>query len=157
MRYPMIGRRHARCLLPLFVVAMGLGAPGCSGTDDGLPREAVSGNVTLDGKPLANGAIQFTPSGGDKSGVSVGAGSPIANGRYSIERDKGLVPGSYKVTVNAAGAPGGGDAGKPAEPGRPTKASRPTELIPSKYNSGTTLTAEVKKGGPNTFDFPLES
>ena len=30
---------------------------------DGLPREAVSGTVTLDGQMLANGSISFMPPG----------------------------------------------------------------------------------------------
>jgi hypothetical protein len=153
----MIGHRHGRYFLPVFFAVAGLVAPGCSGSGDDLPREAISGNVTLDGKALASGTIQFTPSGGDKSGVTVAGGSPITNGRYSIEREKGLVPGTYKVAVNAAGASPDAAAGKPAEPGRPTRTSRPTELIPSKYNGETKLTAEVKKGGPNNFEFALES
>jgi hypothetical protein len=30
-------------------------------------------------------------------------------------------------------------------------------LIPAKYNASTTLSAEVKEGAPNTFDFALQS
>src|SRR5689334_16793809 len=98
MRY-LMRRHHWRFSLPLLFSAIGLVAPGCSGSGDELPREAVSGTVKLDGQPLANGAIQFTPdSGGATSG-----GSTITDGQYSIEQENGLVPGSYKVAVNAAG------------------------------------------------------
>lgn len=32
---------------------------GCGG--DGLPREPVSGSITVDGKPLKSGMVMFTP------------------------------------------------------------------------------------------------
>ena len=51
-------RRHPwRFFLPLLFVAVGAAAAGCSRSSDELPREAVSGTVTLDGQPLANGTI----------------------------------------------------------------------------------------------------
>jgi hypothetical protein len=158
MRHLMIGRRFGRCTLPLFFVAVGLVAPGCSGTGDDLPREAISGTVTLDGQPLSAGTIQFTPSGGGTTtGSAVSGGSPINAGKFSIDREVGLTPGKYRVTVNAAGAKGTSPAGQPPEPGRPNRAERPTELIPAKYNAESTLSADVTKGGPNAFKFDLQS
>jgi len=139
----------------LLLVASGPAVPGCSGTGDDLPREAISGTVTLDGQPLNGGVIQFTaPSGGGTSGAGDTGGSSISAGQFSIDREHGLVPGNYRVTVNSSSG-GAGSQTKPAEPGRPTKADRPKELIPSKYNSESILKAEVKKGGPNNFTFDL--
>jgi hypothetical protein len=138
---------------------MGLVVSGCSGGDE-LPREAVSGTVTLDGQPLPGGVIQFTPASPD---IPQGGGSPITGGRFSIARAQGLVPGSYRVTINAASSetvvPKGEpvEPGKPAEPGRPTRTARPKELIPAKYNAQSELKAEVKKGTPNEFTFTLLS
>ena len=43
--------------------AVGSTAAGCSQSSDELPREPVSGTVTLDGQPLASGTIQFSPDG----------------------------------------------------------------------------------------------
>ena len=40
----------------------------------------------------------------------------------------------------------------PGGAGTPNK-----ELIPAKYNAESTLTAEVKAGGPNDFPFDLKS
>ena len=126
-------------------------APGCSGPGDDLPREAVWGTVTVDGKPLASGAIRFTPvEGGTTSG-----GSPITDGKYSISREQGLVPGSYKVAVNSASTKT--ESTKPAEPGRPVRSERPKETLPMKYNAKSILSAEVKKGGSNSFTFELQS
>ena len=142
-----MGRRHGRFAALLLFVAVVVVAAGCSGTGDDLPREAVSGTVTLDGQSLANGAIQFTPTG---NGTTSG-GSPITGGKYSIDREHGLVPGSYKVTVNAASKTT--EAPKQADPGRPNRSERAKELIPAKYNAQTTLTAEVKKGGSNDLQF----
>ena len=84
-------------------------------------------------------------------------------GRFSIDREHGLVPGTYRVTINAASSqtavPQGPpvEPGKPPEPGRPTRTARPKELVPTKYNAESTLKAEVKKGGPNDFKFDLQS
>ena len=48
--------------------------------------------------------------------------------------------------MNAAGgASPDAAAGKPAEPGRPDAYLSTHQLIPSKYNGETTLTAEVKE------------
>lgn len=150
-------RRHAwRWVLPLLVPALGPVASGCSGTGDNLPREAITGTVKLDGQPLAGGVIQFTApkEGGTTQGEGDTGGSPISNGQFSIDREQGLVPGHYRVTINASSGAGGA---KPAEPGRPNRTERPKELIPAKYNAESTLTADVKKGGPNDFPFELQS
>lgn len=55
---------------------------GC-GEDDGLPRQAVSGAATFDGRPPAIGSIQFQPDGSEGRG-SLGAGAVIRDGRYEI-------------------------------------------------------------------------
>jgi hypothetical protein len=144
-------RRAWRFFLPLFFLSLGMAAPGCSGSGDELPREPISGTVTLDSQPLADGAIQFTP----VQGAPTAGGSPIKDGQFSIDREHGLVPGNYKVAVNAASKHT--ESQKPAEPGRPNRADRPKETIPMKYNAQTTLTAEVKKGVSNYFKYDLQS
>jgi hypothetical protein len=146
----MIRHHHAGWILSLSMAVL---APGCS-SGDGLPREPISGTVTLDGEPLSEGAIQFSPAGTAPSGVAVSAGAVIAGGRFSIASEHGLVPGTYKVGVNAADR-GSAQTG-PAGPGGKSIV-RPKELIPNKYNAQTTLIAEVKKGGPNDFRFELQS
>jgi hypothetical protein len=141
---------HQRSLLStLFVVVIGLSAPGCSESSDELPREAVSGTVTLDGEPLASGTIQFSPAG---AGAGVGGGSKIEDGQFSIPRATGLVPGDYQVSINSAGKR---DETKPAVAGR--RAAFAKELIPAKYNAKSTLTAKVEKGGSYDLKFELQS
>ena len=63
---------------------------GCS--SDG--RMAVSGTVTLDGKPLESGAITFLPAPGSE-GHS--AGGQITNGEFRLPADHGQKPGKYLV------------------------------------------------------------
>jgi hypothetical protein len=148
----MIGR-HWRFSVARFFVAVGLAAIGCSGSSsDDLPREAVSGTVTLDGKPLVDGSIQFAPAA-DSVGPQVGGGSPIADGQFSISRENGLVPGAYKVSINA------GDAKREEQAKGPVRKGLglAKELIPAKYNSQTTLSAEVNKGGSDNLNFDLQS
>jgi hypothetical protein len=63
-----------------------LAAVGCGGS-----KSTVTGDVTLDGKPLPMGNITFVPA----KGGTGGGGEPIKDGKYTIK----VVPGDYKVTV----------------------------------------------------------
>lgn len=129
------------------------GITGCTGAaGDSLPRQAVSGTVTFEGKPLEKGTIQFMPTKQEGGVATVGAGE-IVEGKYTIPRDLGPVPGGYRVIIsapspNAAAAPSDGIPGQ-APPPAP-------DLIPPQYNANSTLNAEIKEGGPNVFDFPLK-
>ena len=146
----MVERRQRRSPLALFLAgAVGLAAAGCSGSEDDLPREAVSGTVTLDGQPVSDGTIQFSPTG---PGGGVTGASRIEDGQFSIPREKGLVPGTYHVSINWAGKR---DRAKPAMAG--PRAAFAKELIPAKYNAKSTLKAEVKKGGSYDLKFELQS
>ena len=148
----MTHRREVRFRSTL--VALLLAMAGCSGSSDDLPREAVSGAVTLDGEPLPRGMIQFRPSDtGPASGSGVVGGSTIEDGRFSIPRGMGLTPGQYKVSINAST-----DRREARTKGRIVqKSGLAKELIPSKYNSETELVAEVKKGGTSDLKFDLRS
>ena len=121
---------------------------GC-GSGDGLPREPVQGTVTLAGEPLESGMISFDPGSAD---LPTTAGAVIADGRYEVPRQEGLVPGTYRVMIYSQGA----ETPLPEDhvPGAPMPL--PQDLIPPRYNAQTELSVEVKSGGPNEFDFPLE-
>lgn len=140
-----MGRMHALVLV--------LAAAGCAATEDTLPRQSVSGQVTLDGKPLARGMISFVPAGDGGAGpVSVGA--VISEGSYAIARAEGPVPGSYRVSILSEG---GAREVAGAAPGPGELKSARKEPIPARYNAATTLKADVAVGGPNTFNFELTS
>jgi hypothetical protein len=126
---------------------------GCGGSTDNLPRQAVSGTVTLDGKPLERGTISFQPD----SGLPTAAAVAITAGSYSMARAQGLVPGAYKVLISStppAQVTIDPATGMPPPPGKPTPP--PKELLAAKYNASSTLSAEVKEGTANRFDFALE-
>ena len=126
---------------------------GCSGATDDLPRQAVSGQVTLNGQPLSSGTIQFQPGAGPRA-VSMSGGALIQDGSYSIPRNEGLVPGKYKVSVSAASGDATAPAPKDVAPGRSPRLL--PDLIPPQYNARTTLEAEVKLNDANTFNFDLK-
>ncbi len=135
-------------LLTTSVLFISLLLIGCGDTSDG--REAISGKVTLKSQPLDSGMIQFLPTGNDQSTAS---GAIITNGSYSIPKDKGLKPGTYKVLISS-GEPG--TAAEEQAPGDSSQRTVAKERIPAKYNAESKEIIEVKKGGPNQFDYAIE-
>lgn len=135
--------------------------PAC-GPKNNLKIEKVSGVVTLDGEPLADAFVYFTP---------VGDGAPAfgqtdATGAYTLQTASGSVggttAGNYKVHFSheivikpeevVTKINEDGDEVEVIEEGV-------TENdLPAKYGDPETsgCTAEVVKG-KNTFDFNLES
>ena len=132
-----------------WLVAVTMAAAGCGGaSSDGLPREAISGRVTLDGQPLPTGTITFVPIGFE--GPPVGA--PVEGGSYSISRREGPIPGAYRVSVYSRRLTGKSYP----DPDDPTAMIQESfEGIPPKYNLKSDLKAEVAKGGDNRFNFDL--
>ena len=135
-----------------------LAAIGCSPSKDDLPREPVAGTVTIDGQPLPEAAIQFTPTGETKA---TGVVAKVEDGKFSIPREEGLVPGAYMVSISHAEQQDGPSAkgkraGSRSTPPSSTKKLGP-EQIPARYNTQSKLTAEIKKGGVSDLSFPLES
>jgi hypothetical protein len=129
---------HAR-LIACFSVCLLVAASGC---DSGLALSPVSGTVTLDGAPLPDGDIIFTPVDA-KMGPEAGK---IKDGKYELKSQQGKMKVQITASKILPGAPKGAMGEDVA-----------TQYIPTKYNDQSTLTAVVTAGGPNTFDFPLES
>jgi hypothetical protein len=147
-------------MLPLYMgkfrlaaVVLALASAGCSFDPSGvepLPRVAVSGTITLDGNPLPEGKLQFMPDASSSGVVTVGE---IKDGRFSIDRASGPVPGKYRVMVSSrpvfriqGGEPGGG----------PPKAG--PESVPKKYaGASSELVADVKTDSPQSFEFSMTS
>ena len=124
-------------------------AAGCA--EDGPERFPLSGNVSFQGTPLAEGSIRFVPE--DKAQAQEGA--MIRNGKYSAT----LTRGRKKVVIEAfREKTGGGAANIPVRPGGVSKSlkdAKETEMfVPEQYNSKSTLTVEA---GPDTSsqDFDL--
>jgi len=126
--------------------------PGCGGADDTLPRQSVSGTVTFDGQPLKAGMIQFFPLSQTEG---VAAGGNIDDGKYDVSQSEGPIPGQYSVMIFRRESTPQAAPVENEMPGE-IKRRRPSgPPIPQRYNLNSELRAEVKKEGPNTFDFTL--
>jgi hypothetical protein len=141
-----------RIHLGLALVALLVAITGCGGSG----RIVVEGTVTLNGEPLQSGAISLIPI----SGQGVAAGTEISNGVYRIQA-QGLLPGEYKVMINAFRGTGKktwdgmGDSNAPASQKRYVEEME--QYIPAKYNDSTELKATVAAGKTSGLNFDLQA
>jgi hypothetical protein len=119
-------------LLILALLAASLG--GCAPTP-----AAVQGNVTLDGKPLDQAAIQFVSLAGDRPKT----GAAIRQGKYELPAIDGLLPGEYRVEI--IDLPPLNHSTVPRRP------------FPTRYAHDSPLKLLLELDGPRTFDFELKS
>ncbi len=136
---------------------------GCG--DDGPKLGKVTGTVTMDGTPMTNVLVTFTPVEGgrssngktDDSGVysltySEGLGAAVGMHRVSVTTLKNadnIVDSEMRSDDPAYAAQSGGAAQDYSQANIP-------EAIPEKYNRKTELQFEVESGS-NTIDIPLTS
>jgi hypothetical protein len=141
------GRRRGIALAAVIVCTVA----GCGGAE--LPKRAkVTGIVTLDGKPLTYGRVQFVPdrAQGNQGPIAVGVIDETGRYRLSTDReldgDDGAVLGFHRVCVEATPPP-------------QDIADSPRSPIPAQYNRPETsqLTAEVKDVDVNDIPFALRS
>ena len=130
---------------------IGLAASGllmalCWGCGSSSGRQAVTGVVTLDGKPLASGSIHFQPLPGLKA---PSAGAPIENGRFSIPAAQGLLPGEYQVSII-----GMQETGRMVQD---EQKGQVPELAPIRFREAGSLKAKVEPGKKAHFEFQLTS
>lgn len=128
-------------------LAITLVMAGCG--HEGPARQAVSGVITLDGKPLPSGTVTFAPLDG-----ATAATAEIRDGAYQIARSEGPAPGRYQVEINAV-KPTGKRIKHPDLPSETIEEVR--NIIPVTYNVQTQLAIEVTPDGANAFPFDLAS
>jgi len=118
---------------------------GCS--DNG--RSEVSGTVSLNGRPIPEGAITFIPVEGN---TGPGAGAEIRDGKYFIPREKGVTTGKNRVELRAFRETGR----KVQDPtGRPGVLTFERVMVfPPEYNDKSTLVRDVKPAS-DTIDFTI--
>jgi hypothetical protein len=119
---------------------------GC-GTSQPTNVGKVSGKVTLEGQPLPDAVVTFSPV---KEGGSAALGRTDSSGRYSLSYAQGVEGaevGENRVSISTfdEGDPGG-------DPPRP----KVLEKVPLKYNVRSELVRDVKPED-NTIDFELKS
>ena len=128
---------------------------GCGGSD-GPERVPVSGEVTLDGRPLASGVIRFIPSGDNEGPAAMGI---VNNGAYELPKSEGPVPGPQRVEIEATDYLGFAidDEAAYAANVEQRGGRVPKNPVPEAYNRQSTLTAEIAPDGPVEFNFTLSS
>ncbi|MCE9567108.1 MAG: hypothetical protein K8U57_34325 [Planctomycetes bacterium] len=134
--------RRAGCTA---LIAVGLLAAAGCGNAAGV---AAKGRVTLGNLPVQEGTIVFIPSAGGGQKVS----AVVKDGEYAIPADAALKPGPYRVEVTWSRPTG--KKVPSADPGMMTDERK--EAVPAKYNTQSTLTADLNFG-ENTKDFSLTS
>jgi hypothetical protein len=128
------------------VLAIGLAllaSGGCRGQYSKLAK--VSGTVTLDGQPLADALVLFSPVGGG----SQSAGKTDGSGKYTLVYTRGVngaEVGEHSVSISTFVE--GDPENDPPIPEVP-------ERVPYRYREPSELRATINKGS-NTIDFALE-
>jgi hypothetical protein len=133
---------------PLIVSLWALGA-GCD--QPAYQLVPVSGSVTLDGVPLADGVVNFQPTGQSGKKAAPGSvGRTDSAGKYqltTVNDEPGASLGRHKVKIysySPESAPVGDSDTGPSQ-----------ERVPERYNYRTQLTFEVPDGGTDQADFEL--
>jgi hypothetical protein len=123
-------------------------AAGCGG---GVKPVPVRGDVTLDGKPLAEAGVLFSPK--EQGAVAIGVTDAAGKFQLSTPNYDGALPGAYRVTVTKQQILGEENYGRLGP-----KAVHVKWITPEKYSRMETsgLQATVKAEG-NEFHFALVS
>jgi hypothetical protein len=111
---------------------------GCASGDGAAD---VVGEVTLDGRPLADGVIHFFPTSGESRTES----AFIRDGKF----EKRVPIGKHRVEISSVQA-------RPVRPGQDADSATGGEIVPAKYNTKTELHAQVNKR-QNLLRFELQS
>ena len=138
---------------------------GCSSSTKTSQTElvAVDGRVTVNGTPLANASVTFTPTGA--GGASIGVTDE--NGNYKLYYGPsavGAVPGNHRVTIELGDGedvvlPPGVDASKltPRQLDEAYKKARAASAIPPEYQDGRKPLAAVVTPSGGSINFDLTS
>ncbi|QDT78866.1 hypothetical protein CA11_22050 [Gimesia maris] len=138
-------------LWTITLLALSFSLAGCGGGVDDQPELGqVKGTVTMDGSPLAGVSVTFSPDSGRPA-----TGKTDVAGNYEliyIRNTPGCKLGHNTVMISNSGEEDememeGDDAVMPT--------TTEENEIPAKYNSKTTLEADVQPG-ENTFNFDLK-
>lgn len=158
----MIARCSRYGLLGALLMA---GLAGCPQSDDIGTTLPVSGKVTIDSKPLANGTVSYMPIEAKGNKTKAAVSGIVTNGEYTLKsgsattNKNGAPPGWYKVIITTtamtmAPAPKEGATADPKKLGAPTGTP-----IAEKYTSASTtpLEVEVKSGNNAAYNLDAKS
>lgn len=130
--------------LRICLVLIGLAclSSGCSdsGNQDEPVLYDITGEVLVNGEPLAAGAIMLEPADG-KGGVY---GGQIQAGHFLIKASAG----EKRVSITAS---------RPSDQLGPDGKPMDEQFLPAEYNAKTKLTAKVSPDEQNVLDFKIET
>ncbi|MDR2170150.1 MAG: hypothetical protein LBP59_08415 [Planctomycetaceae bacterium] len=137
---------------PLFLtttIILAICLAGCSNTNP-QGRIPVSGEVTLNGKPVQEGNIEFTTVKGATPSVMTGAA--IKNGKFETDAPNGLIPGqTYTVKIAALEEVAGEFSITPTGDKTPLK----KDVTPPQWSNQSKETITVEKNKPAIFNFKM--
>jgi len=105
------------------------------------PTYTVSGTVTFEGTPVADGDILFES---EENPALRAEGGKITAGKYSVK----VNPGKNKISIRAS-KPNPDKKGMMGEP-------IPEDYIPEHYNNASILHETIAPNNENRFDFALK-
>lgn len=134
-------KQSSECVMAGRFVALSLAgfAVLCGGCGSKpIDKYMVSGTVTFDGQPIPKGYLVLRPSDESKAAD----GGEIVDGHFEFPASAG----AKKVVI---------DASRPGPIDPEMESPKPLPYIPTRYNTKTELSAEVKAEGKNHFEFAL--
>jgi len=117
----------------------------------GSEMPSVSGVVTFEGKPLAEGTLQLFPVG---QTPGRGAAATIKAGSYAISDEKNLAPGEYRVSITATRETGRSYRNPEPQPGEPAMLPEMVQYVPASFNTKSKLQVKIE-AEKNKHDFSL--
>lgn len=140
-------KKSMKSVIHLSLAMVGLICLGC-GQRASEPMTRVMGVVTLDGQPLPDAEVVFRPERGRSS-----VGKTDEQGRYELifaGNEKGALAVKHQVFISTAIERDSDSTDPMIQKGRP-------ESLPSRYNSKTTLMADLTNLKASKQDFDLTS
>ena len=146
-------RLHLRSLLNMLLCLATVATAsvmfcGCGNSN----RIEVNGTVTLNGKPLEKGYVTFRP---QSSTTSPSAGAKITDGEFSVDSERGLLPGKFRVEITASRPA----SKKVFDRFSGKMVALEEQYIPAKYNTNTQLELTISSDAGKVtkdFDLPIE-
>lgn len=117
---------------------------GCGGNSDGPKLVMVSGKIPLNGEPLPEGDVIFRPADGKGHAYA----GKIKDGTFAHETEAGKKKVEIKSMREVPGKT------REDNPGEIVNVRE--QVVPTKYNSESTLEITVSEEGSDSADFALE-
>jgi hypothetical protein len=135
--------------LPLAAAAALLATLAGCGPADPHNRQPVSGTVSVGGRPVPYGNIEFAPAEGQPTGLTL----DVRDGRFAIDAKGGLSPGKYVIRVQGADGP----PPPPGEEPGTVAGPMPKSVVPPKYGPLSKETVVIRAGEPNELTLDLRN